>query len=176
MAEICTGHLLCKNPSVTAPWACSINCLLCASALFIKLFLLQHTFNFLSIVWSNTEYLNLRYGFYKFRSTPSSFQVKRDVEGHCDHHHKKAYNWDKLMAVDNTVTLSFFRQSIHAPNNGSMLMLIFGLSRCHFNKRLLQCFYCPQETLNALHLPCPAVNNISMCSMIFLCFNLCDTE
>jgi hypothetical protein len=167
MAEICTGHFLCTNPSVTAPRTCSINCLWCASSLFLKLFLLQHAFHSLSIAWSNTKYLNLPYGFYKFRSTPSCYQVKRDVEGHCDHYHKKAYNSDKPMTIDNTITLSFFRQSIHAPNNGSMLMLIFGLSRCHFDKRLLQCLYCPQKPLNTLHLPCPAVNNISMCTMVF---------
>ena len=132
MAEICTGHLLHTNPSVTAPRACLINWLLCSSALFIKLFLLQHTFHFLSIVWSYTEYWNLPCGFYKFRNTPS-YQVKRDEEGQYDHYHKKPYNWDKPMTIDSTITLSFFRQSTHAPNNGSMVMLIFGLSRCHFN-------------------------------------------
>jgi hypothetical protein len=96
MGEFCTGHLLRTNPSVTAPRTCLISCLLCASALFIKLFILQYTFHFLSIAWSNTEYLNLPYGFYKFRSTPFILPgEERRRRPLWPNHHKKAYNWDK---------------------------------------------------------------------------------
>lgn len=49
-------------------------------------------------------------------------------------------------------TLALLGQARHAPHDGSVLVLVLGLARRHFDQRLLQRVHGAQEPLDALDL------------------------